>query len=604
MCADLDGVPWTMAVDGGGGHALVSLRDTIEVEATLPPDSWFGGCAPAPRGLWVGLGSGLWHLDGGVLREVPGPKILSGGDGTMGSVHTMVVTDDGLLHVLGSERECHVDATRLFAAVEGAISPDWVCAPRWSGPPPRVALGSDGQLWAAGLSTGVLVETREGWVSHRSSHTLPSPSVWSLVRSSRGGVWIVGVGGLVRVRPTPPDQRWDVLERVGGAQGLPVAGVESLVEMPGALWLAGERGVLSIPDAARTPAPPPPAPVLTDVWVDGVWIRPEGDSVVEVGWPHNQVEIRAASTIWADRSRLRFRVRLSEDDPGADSPDPTLRLVDLPAGTYTVLLQVSADDGLVWSDPSAPLRLHVALPLYLRPPALILGGVLTVILVITTITMVVRARIAAASRLARERDRIAMDLHDDLGAGLSTITMLAGLANDPELDDAARREVSGEVSLVAATLTESLADIVWTLRRDAGRPEVLARSLADRARRLLGPSGVKLTLNLTTEWPDVLLPLTLYRNIQLIGYEALQNVARHADAHEVRLTFRPWTLEIDDDGRGLTTISPRAGTGTGLQAMQARAKTIGGTLEIQERPGGGTSVRLRFPAPRAGWRRG
>jgi signal transduction histidine kinase len=232
----------------------------------------------------------------------------------------------------------------------------------------------------------------------------------------------------------------------------------------------------------------------------------------------------------------------------------------------------------------------VPLPWYLRPPTLIAGT----LLVAGAAAVAWRLRLEAALRVERERTRIAMDLHDDLGAGLSTITMLTGLAASDDLSDEARREVAGEAATAAATLTDALAAIVWTLRRDAGSGGTLSRSLVERGRRLFASGETRFVVDVAEEWPQRPLPLALYRNLQLIGYEALGNAAKHAGAREVTLRFHPWTLEIADDGRGLSAVSPRAGTGTGLPSMRARAAAVGAKLEVADRPGGGTIVRVTF----------
>lgn len=575
FCADASGAPVTRGWRDGRS-ALVRLGASVVELGAVPNDAAFGGCAPAPGGgLWVGLDDGLHHLGPEGLRAVATPL-----DGVQG----MLADRAGRVHLLGFDRECHADGDAIARG-----DPTWTCGAPWPGGRPEAAVVlDDGRLWAVGMTTGVLEETPAGWARHPSSGTLGAPTVWSLVPSPRGGVWIVGIGGVVRVAPGPPGAPWTELERLDAAVGVPAGSAAHLIEQPdGALWLATNVGLVIVPADARRTAPPPPPPVVAAVWVDGASVAV--DAPVVAPWPRNQVEIRAATATYRDRSRMRWRARIG-DAALTESPDPTLRIVDLPAGTYAITLQASADGGATWSAPSLPLRVEVPLPWPLRPPALVAAALLAA----AALAGVWRLRLAAALRVERERTRIAMDLHDDLGAGLSTITMLTGLAADRELSDDARREVAQEAATTAATLTDALADIVWTLRRDAGSGGTLARSLVERGRRLFAAGPTRFVVDVAAEWPDHPLSLSLYRNLQLIGYEALQNAARHADAAEVTLRFHPWCLEILDDGRGLSAISPRAGTGTGLPSLQARARAVGAELRIEERPGGGTAVRVTF----------
>jgi signal transduction histidine kinase len=568
FCETPDG-PVTLAWDPGEA-ALVRLSDRADVLSDrLPPGVWVG-CSHRGDGLLVAMTSGVYRFVDGVFSKTEAPI----------AAPTALATErSGRVHLFGADQTC---------ASATPTSGPWTCAP-WSWPAPHGAVEvAPGRIWAFGLGMG-LVEGENGrWAPHPGSTTLRSPTLRAVVPTGLGEAWILSLGDVSRVRLGGPLGAWTRLEPLGPAQGLPPSGANHLLERPdGSVWLATDEGVVVVPPAARRPPSPPPAPTLVEVRVDGREVDPAALAVA--AWPHNQVEVRGASPTYRDRSRLRWRARVGRG-PEVDGVDPTLRLVDLPAGTTEVRLEVSADGGATWSAPSAPLRLAVYLPWYRTPPAWIAASVL----VLAGIVLAWKARVAALLRVERERTRIAMDLHDDLGAGLSTVTMLTGLAADPELPDDARREVAHEASTAASTLADAVAGIVWTLRRDAGTGEALARTLVERARRLFAGGRNRLVLDVASEWPARTLSLAKYRNLQLIGYEALANAARHAEASEVILRLHPWTLEILDDGRGLHAASPRAGTGTGLSSMEARARAIGATFSVTARPGGGTAVKVVF----------
>ena len=83
--------------------------------------------------------------------------------------------------------------------------------------------------------------------------------------------------------------------------------------------------------------------------------------------------------------------------------------------------------------------------------------------------------------------------------------------------------------------------------------------------------------------------------------EALQNVRRHAEAHNVQVSTRleddGWTLEVTDDGRGfdVDAVNARGRRSFGLQFMRDRAELIGARFEVRSHPSGGTVVRLAIP---------
>ena len=164
--------------------------------------------------------------------------------------------------------------------------------------------------------------------------------------------------------------------------------------------------------------------------------------------------------------------------------------------------------------------------------------------------------------------------------------------------------IADQIGDSASELASSLADIVWSLRRDSGSIEALASHLAERGGRMFPDGRLQLETEFPDPWPDTSLGLAVRRNLQRIGVEALHNVAKHADARRVRLGFAQrgsrWILWVEDDGKGLGDRGEARGDGgVGLSSMRARAAEIGAEIVWSEPPGGGTRVAVRFdPAAR------
>ena len=190
-----------------------------------------------------------------------------------------------------------------------------------------------------------------------------------------------------------------------------------------------------------------------------------------------------------------------------------------------------------------------------------------------------------------ERHRIAQELHDEIGQSLTAV--LLGLKR---LADRAPEELLDEITLVQETTRAGLDEVREVARRlrpgvleDLGLHNALAALATEfsargmHVRRVFSPG-------LPPVAPET--ELVIYR----VAQEALTNVARHSGADLVELSLRRQgshlVLGIEDNGRGLRG----AEEGTGIRGMRERALLIGGELQVDDRPGRGTAVRLLVAA--------
>lgn len=190
-----------------------------------------------------------------------------------------------------------------------------------------------------------------------------------------------------------------------------------------------------------------------------------------------------------------------------------------------------------------------------------------------------------------ERQRIAHELHDEVGQSLTAV--LLGLKQ--AMKDASPAVVA-ELEQVRDTTRTSLEEVRRISQRL--RPGVLAdlgllKSLSSLGSDLTARSGVPVRCRFLPSLPA--LPPEAELVIYRVAQEALTNVARHARAERVDLELthsgQLLVLRIADDGTGGTS----AATGAGIQGMHERATMVGGRLELQARKGVGTAVRLEVP---------
>ena len=190
-----------------------------------------------------------------------------------------------------------------------------------------------------------------------------------------------------------------------------------------------------------------------------------------------------------------------------------------------------------------------------------------------------------------ERQRIAQELHDEVGQSLTAV--LLGLKQAINI---APPEVAAELEDVRNTTRTSLEEV----RRISQhlRPGVLAdlgllNSLSSLASDLTARTGIPVHRDFLLDLPVIRAEseLVIYR----VAQEALTNVARHAQASRIELGLArrgdTLVLRVVDDGIG----AANAEIGAGIQGMTERAQVVGGRCALRPRRGGGTEVRLEIP---------
>jgi signal transduction histidine kinase len=205
-----------------------------------------------------------------------------------------------------------------------------------------------------------------------------------------------------------------------------------------------------------------------------------------------------------------------------------------------------------------------------------------------------RARLARRHELEHLRDRIARDLHDEIGSHLGSIKLMSELAlRDATGQD---RESLEEIHRLAQEAAGSMRGIIW-LVREPGEPTLgkLIEAMKQSAASLLAQVSWEMDaqgLDLSRK-----APLDFHRHVFLFFREAAHNAVRHAAPKQVTVKITQsagdFVLAIADDGRGFSsqTVSP----GSGLANLRHRADALRGRVEIHSEEGGGTRVTLHAP---------
>ncbi|MCE9609013.1 MAG: ATP-binding protein [Chthoniobacter sp.] len=214
---------------------------------------------------------------------------------------------------------------------------------------------------------------------------------------------------------------------------------------------------------------------------------------------------------------------------------------------------------------------------------------------------VVGLRLQRQHALDEERARIARDLHDEIGANLTHISILSTLAAKPAATDARAHHV--EVANVARQTILAFDEILWSVNPRNDTLQSLSHYLCRRTEEILAPAQVAHHFSLDESLPERIVPPQCRHGLLLAVKEALHNILKHARATcvEVQCTMDggAFVVRVADNGCGFdpqtVAAAPPGRQGHGLENMRRRLAELGGSCHLESHPGGGTRITFRLP---------
>ena len=566
----------------------------------------------AQSNLWVGFsqGAGVGVLPAGDparyqrLAGVPFPDVRSIAQGADGSLWFGT-------HYGGVSRYQAGERWRTFTTRDGLPS-DYVRC---------LKADADGTIWL-GTIRGLCRYRNGGFVAIRAADGLWNDSLSYIEDDGQGNFWISSFGGVFRVarqdlndfadgrRPTfacAGYNRNDGLPSQECPGGFQPAGAKTA---DGRFWFPTVDGVTSAMPG-RFPQNDLPPPVnLEAALIDGV-PQPVGPTAVALIVPpgRHRLDFRFTAPSLTAPEKVRFRHRLEGLETEWSHPDDR-RMVAysfVPPGDFTFHVIAGNNDG-VWSPHGVQLAVVVR-PFFWQ--TWWFGGTVGLALVVGLVAgaMALERRrtrlrlegLRQAHALERERARIARDIHDDLGASLTQISILSEKVAEAAVAPADPAHWNQRIAMAARRSIQSLDEIVWAVNPKDDTLESLANYLSQFTQEHLALAGVRYTLDIPTVLPAVALSAEVRHNLLLAAREALQNAVAHAAAHTIRVALaldaNGLELRIADDGRGFDPARAH-GDGKGLPNIGRRLADIGGQFDLITRPGAGTTVTLRVPRDR------
>jgi signal transduction histidine kinase len=324
------------------------------------------------------------------------------------------------------------------------------------------------------------------------------------------------------------------------------------------------------------------------------------------GLQHIDIEFTGFSFLAPENVRFRYQLEGIDQNWVDAGTRRVATYTHLPPGNYHFKAIACNNDG-IWNDTGASvditLQPHIWETFWFKPL------VVTVVVVVMSgsVFLVLRRRhrlqiqqLEQQRALERERARIARDLHDELGVGLTEIGLLGDLASAPDSSVANEtgRGYLHEITGRARELVLLLDEIVWAINPANDTSQSLNDYFLKFAQTLLHRANIRCRLELPDSFPNHGLSSEKRHQLFLAFKESLNNVIRHSGASEVRISIgfiaRNLMISVEDNGRGLET-GAKPGDGLGLTGMHERLQQLGGKCEVTPGTAGGTCVKLFIP---------
>jgi signal transduction histidine kinase len=310
---------------------------------------------------------------------------------------------------------------------------------------------------------------------------------------------------------------------------------------------------------------------------------------ITLSYNQNVISFEFAALNYIHPEKNQYAYKLESFDKDWIYTDASKRFVNytnLDPGEYTFKVKGSNNDG-VWNPMETTIKLIITPPFWqtwwFRA------------LIVLAATMIVyalyRYRLQQVLKVQNIRNKIAGDLHDDIGSTLNSISIYSEVAKN---DDNRRTHSLTMIGESSRKVIDAMSDIVWTINPDNDSFEKIILRMRSLSYNLLRAKKIEFTFRADDNLNDLKLSLEERRNFYLIFKEALNNLIKYSQAKKVSILLeknsRNISLLIRDDGVGFDP--EKKYNGNGLTNIRRRAKEINAKLIMESGQGIGTSIQL------------
>ena len=471
--------------------------------------------------------------------------------------------------------------------------------------PRSITVDQDGNVWIGTRNQGIFYFSLDGLTIRAvrnitTKDGLSENFIGRLYCDRDNNIWACSPSGVDKIRNASNNL---LIENVTKGNNLYLPTIKVVQSANGMIWMLTSAGIVTYN---------PNKPAVTD-WkpkldfFDIVYGN-KGEQAIpqsrELKYFQNNLAFLLSAPTYIDEKQTRFSYMLEgsgNENWSEPSTNTSINFVNLSPGEYTLKAKAIFLHGL-YPHVESSFSFTILPPWWQTWWFRCIVALAIIGLIFLAIRFYIKRRLELQrvmlekkQAIEKERTRIATDMHDDLGAGLSQIKFLSeaiGMKRQKHLP--IEEEVSG-IRSFSDEMIDKMGEIVWALNEKNDTLSDLLSYTRSYAVEYLAQNSIECHVDEPETIPRVNVSGEFRRNIYLTVKESLHNIVKHAQATKVSIHIelgRWLMIKIGDNGIGLSNATPSE-FGNGLISMRNRMKELGGSFKIEEKEG--TEVTIKAP---------
>ena len=470
--------------------------------------------------------------------------------------------------------------------------------------PRSIAIDKSDNIWIGSRAHGIHVFKLENETLTKKFHLTTASGLSDdfttyLTYDLNNNIWACSASGLdmISIKNETP-----VIENLTKQNNIYQSIYEIIIDNNNTAWGVVSNGLIKITHEKKQPSDYLPTLMVN-------MIKVGKDTISEMTEPtlsyrQNNLSFYFAATSFLDEKQVTYSYRLhggTNNQWSEPSNNATVSFIDLHPGDYALEIKAMFPAGR-YPEQTINYKFSIS-PAWWQTwwfrsfTALLIAGLL-ILAFRSYYRRKLEMKLALLEKqqaIEKERTRIATDMHDDLGAGLSRIKFLSETIGIKKQQQQPIEEDVNKIREYSHEMIDKMGEIVWALNEKNDSLSDLLSYTRSYTMEYLSQNGIECKMEMPDSFPTMFVSGEFRRNIFLTIKEALHNVVKHSQATEVKLTINishHLSIKLKDNGTGFDKNNIRSFS-NGLGNMESRVKEIGGKLEIANKQG--TQVNLEIP---------